>query len=75
MVLALRDHESVFLLGRKVVCELELDQSLLLVARLEQTDARFVVLPGLRGGIGSLRVRQRACGEEPHQPGREQECT
>ena len=60
VVLALRDHEQVCLLGHKLVGELELDQGLLFVASLEETDARLVVLAGLRGGIGLLRLRRRA---------------
>jgi hypothetical protein len=39
---------------------LELDQGLLFVASLEETDARLVVLTGLRGAIGLLRLRRRA---------------
>ena len=57
VVLALRDHEEICLLGHQLVGELELDQGLFFVASLEKTDAGLVVLVGLRGGIGILRLR------------------
>ncbi len=71
VVLALRDHEQVLFLGQKVVRDLELDQGLLFVASLEETDARLVVLAGLRGVIGLLRLRGRARDQKRHQPERE----
>jgi len=43
---------------------LELDQGLLLVACLEETDTGFVVLAGLRGAIDILRLRPRAYEED-----------
>jgi hypothetical protein len=42
------------------VRELELDQGLVLVACLEEADAGLVVLAGLRGAVGILRLRRRA---------------
>ena len=71
VILALRDHEQVFFLGRKLMRELELDQGLLFVARLEETDARLVVLAGLRGPIGVLGLHRRDRDQTQHQRGRE----